>query len=170
MALLENLRAAIDYVQAQNGWQDGDRVRLVFHVYKRLKDSEIVAVKDLVHELVDNRFVVEFAFLDISWSHPYRLFDTGQPGVQRRSGRYTSVKGEGFAERGTCLQLDKWRALLQLTGPRDVKTEEHGLPKPLLVDLHHNSDFTDLTYLLRQIYHLSYTSWRSYFPPPNRSP
>lgn len=163
-ALLESLRTVINYVQAQHNWQYGERVRLVFHVYKRLKDSEVEAVKRLVSELVADRFTVEYAFLDISWFHPYRLFDTAQQGAQSRYRSGGPRKGEGLPERGMCLQLDRWRALLQLTGPTDVKTETQGLPVPLLVELHRDSDFTDLTYLMRQIYHMAYLSWRSFFP------
>jgi hypothetical protein len=163
-ALLESLRTVISYVQTQHNWQYGERVRLVFHVYKRLKDSEVEAVKRLVNELVADRFTVEYAFLDISLSHPYRLFDTSQQGAQSRYRSGRQRKGEGLPERGTCLQLDRWRALLQLTGPTDVKTETQGLPAPLLVELHRDSDFTDLTYLMRQIYHMAYLSWRSFFP------
>ena len=62
------------------------------------------------------------------------------------------------------MQLDKSRGLLHLTGPGDVKTEEQGLPQPLLVELHSESSFTDMTYLLRQIYHFTYMSWQSFFP------
>ena len=73
-------------------------------------------------------------------------------------------KGIGVPERGVCLQLDSKRALLHLTGPTDIKTGEQGLPRPLLVSLHEESDLTDLTYLMRQIYHFTYVSWRSFFP------
>jgi len=159
-ALLTSLRTVIRYVQIQNDWQPGDNVRLVCHVYKRLKDSEVDAIKTVVRELLNDQFEVKFAFLDLSWTHPYRLVDTAQRGVRRGTG----VKGEGVPERGLCLQLDPRRALMQLTGPGDIKTGDQGLPKPLLVELHADSDFTDMTYLLRQIYHFTYTSWRSFFP------
>jgi len=45
-----------------------------------------------------------------------------------------------------------------------VKTGEQGAPRPLLVELHAKSDFTDLTYLVRQVFHFSFMSWRSFFP------
>lgn len=164
-ALLESLRVNIEYVQQHNAWQDGDRVRLVCHVYKRLKDCEVEAVKSLVNELVKD-FQVEFAFLDISWWHPYHIFDPMQNGERYwdwENGKY-QVKGIGVPQRGLCFQLDDRRALLHLTGPRELKTSSQGLPKPLLIDLHYDSDFTDLTYLIRQIYHFTYMSWRSFIP------
>src|SRR6185312_7752854 len=65
---------------------------------------------------------------------------------------------------GQCLQLSARSALLQLIGSEQVKTDLQGLPQPLLLDLHPESDFTDLTYLARQVFHFSYLSWRSFFP------
>ncbi len=165
-ALLESLRTVIEHVRKQNGWQAGERVRLICHVYKRLKDTEVQAIKELVSELVEDKFVVEFAFLDISWFHPYKLFDKLQPGdsywsyIQRKQ----LIRGKWLPTRGTSIQLDRWRALLQLIGPKEIKQADQGLPPPLLIDLHPDSDFTDLTYLVRQVFHLAYMSWRSFLP------
>jgi hypothetical protein len=163
-ALLESLRTTIAYVKEQNNWQAGDKVRLICHVYKRLRDCEADAIKSLIRELVADKYVVEFAFLDISWSHPYQIFDPAEKGKSYWTEGVKRIKGKGVPTRGICLQLDKSRGLLHLTGPGDIKTEEQGLPQPLLVELHSESTFTDLTYLLRQIYHFSYMSWQSFFP------
>lgn len=51
-----------------------------------------------------------------------------------------------------------------MIGTKEVKTDEQGLPRPLKLTLHHESDFRDMTYLARQVYSFSYMSWRSYFP------
>lgn len=163
-ALLDSLKATISFVQQQGSWKPGDRVRLVFHVYKRLKDTEVEAIKELVSGLVDAKYTVEFAFLDMSESHPYYLFNPNQLGKDKWIGGFKRTIGKGVPERGICLQLDKSRGLLHLTGPGDVKTEQQGLPQPLLVELHRDSTFTDMTYLLRQIYHFSFMSWQSFFP------
>lgn len=160
-ALLESLRTTVRYVESQNGWEAGDKVRLIFHVYKRLRDCEVEATKLLVHELVEGRYQVEFAFIDISSHHPYRLFDPSQRGAPAGRGK---TKGKGFPERGICLQLDRRRALLHLKGPKDIKTEDQGLPPPLLLELHPDSDFVSLPYLARQMYHFTYASWQSFFP------
>lgn len=163
-ALLDSLKTTINFVQKQGNWKPGDRVRLVFHVYKRLKDSEVEAIKELVSGLVDEQYTVEFAFLDMSWSHPYYLFNPNEPGKDKWIGGFKRTLGKGIPARGVCLQLDKSRGLLHLTGPGDVKTEMQGLPQPLLVELHRDSTFTDMTYLLRQIYHFTFMSWQSFFP------
>ena len=167
-ALLGILRNAVTKIMAENAWQQGDKVRLIFHIYKRLRNSEIDAIKLLVSELTDQNFTVEFAFLDISWWHPYHLYLSGQEGKRYwdREARKYQIKGKGVPDRGLCLLLDKHRGLIQLTGPSELKTAGQGLPKPIMASLHPDSDFDDMTYLLRQLYHFSYMSWRSFFPSP----
>ena len=56
-------------------------------------------------------------------------------------------------DRGKMLRLSKSEVLLILTGPRDVKRPEDGLPSPVLLRLHRESTFTDTTYLARQVYY-----------------
>ncbi len=113
--------------------------------------------------LLDEQFDVQFAFLDISQTHPYYLFAPGQPGVAYGTAQAQRIKGKGIPARGTALQLDERRALLHLAGPKDVKTDAHGLPQPLLIELHVDSDFSDLTYLVRQVLHFTHMSWRTFF-------
>ena len=164
-ALLDSLRTSIRFVQAQNKWESGDNVRLVSHVYKPLKRVEIKTVKQLVEELLGD-YVIEFSFLDISHYHPYQVFDLGQRGVSYRSyeSRRKGTKGVYVPKRGTAMLLGPNTALLQLVGAREVKTWEQGMPRPLLLELHRDSDFADLTYLVRQAFHFSFMSWRSFFP------
>lgn len=164
-ALLASLRNSIRFVRSQNGWEPGDSVRLVFHVYKPLKRVEIETVKRLVNELLGD-FPVEFAFIDISEHHPLQIFDPRQQGVTYRSfeTNRNARKGIFAPQRGTALLLSPRTALLQLVGANEVKTWGQGLPRPLLLDLHPDSDFSDLTYLVRQAFHFSFMSWRSFFP------
>lgn len=162
-ALIESLMIALTQVRENNGWEPGDQVRLVCHAYKRLKNCEVDAIKHVVRTLLEARFDVKFAFLDISQFHPYLLFAPNQLGEEYGSGRQRRRKGKGFPRRGTALQLDDRRALIQLAGPKEVKHNGHGLPRPLLLELHGDSDFTDLTYLVRQVFHFSHMSWRTFF-------
>ena len=164
-ALLESLRTTVRYVSDSHGWQPGDQVRLIFHVYKHLKHVEMDAIQELVKTMLAEKYRVEFAFLDISQYHVYQLFDPNSKGRtfwSPSAGR--RKKGVGVPDRGICLQLSRRTALLHLTGPAELKTDQQGLPRPLLVDVHPRSDFTDLAYLARQIYHFTYVSWRSFFP------
>ena len=164
-ALLASLRNSIRFVRAQNRWESGDNVRLVFHVYKPLKRVEIQTVKQLVNELLED-YPVEFAFIDISEHHPLQIFDPGQKGVTYRSfeTNRSARKGIFAPQRGMALLLGPRAALLQLVGANEVKTWGQGLPRPLLLELHPDSDFSDLTYLVRQAFHFSFMSWRSFFP------
>ncbi len=159
-ALLDNLQTTIQYVKEENNWQVGDSVRLIFHVYKPLKNVEIESIKKLVQGLTLDQYRVEYAFLDISEYHMYQIFDPAQKGKEYKS----DLKGKGVPIRGICYQLSNWLGLLQLTGPNELKTGYQGIPKPLLVELHPDSDFKDMTYLLRQIYHFTYMSWQNFFP------
>jgi hypothetical protein len=163
-ALLENLRMTIRHIREKNDWQQGDSVRLIFHVYKPLKYKEIEAIKQLVSDLVLDQYEVKFAFIDISHHHPIQLFDPSQTGKKYRSGGEDRYKGVGVPERGIARILDTRTALLHLTGPGDLKTDFQGLPRPLKIELHEESDFDDLIYLVRQIYHFTYMSWRSFSP------
>lgn len=163
-ALLENLRTTIHHVRGKNDWQPGDAVRLIFHVYKPLKHKEMDAIKALVAALISDQYEVKYAFLDISHYHPNQLFDPSQPGRRYKFGQENRYRGVGVPERGIALMLDKRTALLHLTGPGDVKTDYQGLPRPLKVELHEESDFDDLIYLVRQIYHFTYMSWQSFSP------
>ena len=164
-ALLESLQKSIRFVRTQNKWEPGDNVRLVFHSYKPLKRVEIETVKTLVKGMLGD-YLVEFSFLDVSRYHPYQVFDPRQTGVKYWSpemGR-RATKGVYAPTRGTAVLLGPRTALLQLVGPREVKTSEQGMPRPLLLELHQDSDFSDLTYLVRQAFHFSFMSWRSFFP------
>ncbi len=159
-ALLDTLKSTIDTVSRDMNWQGGDHVRLVFHAFKPFRDVEAGAVKALMDGL--GRYDVDFAFLEISEHHPYLLFDEGQEGVRDFETKQT--KGAYAVERGKMLQLSKSEMLLVLTGPRDVKRPEDGLPSPILLRLHRKSTFTDTTYLARQVYAFANHSWRSFFP------
>jgi hypothetical protein len=164
-ALLESLRKSTRFVRNQNRWEAGDPVLLVFHVYKPLKRVEIETVKTLVTEMLDE-YSVEFAFLDVSHHHPFQIFDPEQSGVEYWSPdlRQKAIKGVNAPSRGTALLLGPRTALLQLVGAHEVKTWEQGIPRPLLLELHPDSDFSDLTYLVRQAFHFSFMSWQSFFP------
>jgi hypothetical protein len=164
-ALLTSLRKSIRFVRDKNRWESGDPVRLIFHVYKPLKRSEIKVAKALVEDMLKEH-PVEFAFLDLSHQHPFQIFDSTQNGIEYWSqelGRQ-ATKGSYAPVRGTAMLLGSRIALLQLVGAREVKTWDQGLPRPLLLELHPDSDFSDLTYLTRQAYHFSFMSWRSFFP------
>ena len=73
--LTESLGETVNELSKRYGWSDGDRVRLIFHQrFKKYKNTEARAVKQFVDGL--SRFEVEYAFVHLSDSHNWRLFDT----------------------------------------------------------------------------------------------
>lgn len=159
-ALLEAMRTSFEQARTRMNWQKGDQVRLVFHSFKPMKDAEADAVKALAGDLKD--YAVEFAFLHVIENHPLLLFDTRQRG--ERDFRNGAIKGEHAPVRGIYQALSKTEALLILTGPRELKRAEDGMPAPLLLRLHRNSSFVDLNYLAQQVFQFSAHSWRSFLP------
>jgi hypothetical protein len=159
-ALLNSLRAAIDEVKARYAWQKGDSVRLIFHQsFKKFRTVEAQAVKDLVDSITD--FQVEYAFVHISTSHPWKVFDKNSRGVKHYE-NYT-MKGEYVPFRGLCVPLGPQTGLLTLIGPYQLKTELQGCPEPILVSVHEESTFNSWDYIAGQVYKLTFMSWRSFF-------
>lgn len=159
-ALLDALRVSFDQARSRMNWQKGDHIRLVFHSFKPMRDAEADAVKALADELRD--YTVEFAFLHVIEDHPFLLFDTRQRGV--RDFKSGATKGDHVPTRGIFQTFSRADALLTLTGPRELKQAEDGMPFPLLLRLHRNSSFIDLNYLARQVFQFSAHSWRSFLP------
>jgi hypothetical protein len=164
--LLTSLRTAVEQIKVRNAWQQGDDVRLIFHVFKPLKDLEARAVKQLVEGLVD--FRVEFAFLHVSEKHDWILFDRKSEGIRdwqiADPNQRGLQKGEYVPERGYAVPLGRFEILLTTIGPRGLMTSIQGAPRPLLLKLHRESTFEDLEYLAAQAYRFTSMSWRSLFP------
>ena len=162
-ALLESLRTAITKVKTDYNWQPREQVRLVFHAaFKSYSKEEVGSVKALMKELGD--YDVEYAFLEVSEDHPFVLFDTNQAGKFDYESRGT--KGVYAPERGQFIQLSNREILLCLTGSKEVKRPEDGIPKPVLLKLHRESSFQDITYLTRQAFVFACHSWRTFLPAP----
>src|SRR5262249_25773483 len=101
-ALLRALQTCIDEVKARNAWQPDDAIRLIFHVFKALRDTEAAADKNLVKGLLAQFRSVEFAFVHVGDEHDWYLFDTAAQGVgnavmpsgnRQPKGRYVPHRG-----------------------------------------------------------------------------
>ena len=159
-ALLANLKMTIEKIKVDMNWQRRDHIRLVFHSFKPLRNLEADAVKKAVEDLSD--YDVDLAFLHIADTHPFLLFDEKQSGVY--DFKTKGKKGTYAPQRGYFLHLSDYETLMSTTGPGDIKQVEHGMPRPILLKLHRNSTFTDMTYLARQVFSFTCHSWRSFFP------
>lgn len=160
--LLDTLRKSVNQVRADMNWQRREPVRLVFHAFKPLKDAETEAVKSLMAELGD--YDVDYAFIHVVDDHPYVVFDETQEGM--KDFETGMQKGVFAPQRGLFFRLSGKDVLIALTGPRDIKRAQDGLPRPILLSLHRNSTFEDTTYLARQVFTFASHSWRSFFPSP----
>ena len=160
-ALLDSLRETVTKVKRAMNWEAGSRVRLIFHAFKSMKNNEAEAVKQLMEEL--GEYDVEYAFLHVVNQHPYVLFDEAQSGIYDWEAKKNG-KGEFAPERKLFFRLSKHEVLLCLTGAKEVKRPQDGIPSPVLLRLHRSSTFKDTTYLARQVYTFSCHSWRSFMP------
>lgn len=158
--LLETLRLAVRQVRTDTGWQSARPVRLVVHAFKPFRDAEISAVKQVMEDL--GEFNAEFAFVHVVEDHPYRLFDLDQRGKPDK--RTQSTKGVLGPNRGLFMLLSEREVLLSLTGFKEVKRPEDGVPRPILLRIHEDSSFTDPVYLARQVYSFAGHSWQGFFP------
>lgn len=149
-------------MRERNGWREGDTVRLVFHAHRPLKG---VHVSDIVADCVSEAGVglnVQFAFITVSEQHPFRLLDKDFPGTKR--GRTEQPKAVYVPERGVLVEIDDHSRLLCTNGPTLIKRPGLPLPTPLLIRLHRQSTYTDLTYLSEQVLKFTSLSWRSVLP------
>lgn len=162
-ALLTSLREALNEIKRRYAWQKGDSVRLIFHQsFKRFKDVEAQAVKNLVNSITE--FQVEYAFVHISDSHTWKAFDMNAEGINHFDNYQWHKKGEYVPIRGLCISLGPQAGLLTLTGPRQLKTHLQGCPEPILISIHKESTFKSWDYIADQVFKLTFMSWRSFFP------
>jgi hypothetical protein len=161
-ALIHSLRETVTTVREDQNWTKNDSIHLVFHTFKPLKDSEIIAVKSVMEELGD--YDTKYAFIHFVDDHPFYVFDENN--TKGVLSTHQKPKGQLAPPRGLLWKIDKHEALLSLTGARELKRSEDGIPQPLLLRLDRDSTFKDITYLCRQAFAFSCHSWRSFSPAP----
>jgi hypothetical protein len=156
------VRSDLEKIKKHMGWETGETVRLVFHLFKPFKRKEILAIQEAVKELT-GEYNLSYAYLTFAEQHPWLLIDRSQPGISdwNYPGKF---KGIFQPERDSTFKIDDYQFLLQLKGPKDVKTFSHGYSRPLLLKLHPLSTFVDMEYLVRQTSRFATNSWRSFFP------
>ncbi len=158
--LKASTKSILTEVKRRNGWQPGDRVRIVFHSAKPLKNVEI---DELIAECVADvagEQTVEFASLQVSQDHPFKIIDRSQRGVKWGQ----NLKGEFVPTRGFVMQLGASTRLLATNGPVQIKRPLSPLPTPLLVHLHKRSTSKSLDALTEQILKFTSMTWRSTSP------
>lgn len=148
-------------IKKRNDWQPDDTVRLVFHAARPLKNVEVADIIAECVAQVGSDQNIQFAFLTISHDHPFTMLDKSQPGIWVKGG---SRKGIYAPDRGTILQLGRYTRLLGTNSPRLIKRSSSPFPTPLLIHLHPQSTYYDLTYLSEQVLKFTSLSWKSLLP------
>jgi len=170
--LLRSLKSSFQILEKEQGWNEGDTIRLIFHIFKPIKNVEFEVVSALIQQFT--KFKIQFAFVTISKTHPFKLFEPSQQGIASRYGN-GEPKGAYIPDRATNVFLDSNSALVQMFGARELKTEKHGMSNPILVRIRtpqgnfENQDvekllFTDISYIVQQLFSFTYLSWRSFLP------
>lgn len=147
-------------IKTQNNWQPNDTIRLVFHAARSLKNVDVADIIAQCVAQVGDQQNIEFAFLTISHDHPFTVLDKWQRGIVKHGVR----KGIYAPERGMIVQLGRYTRLLCTSSPRLMKRPTTPLPAPLLIHLHPQSTYYDLTYLSEQVLKFTSLSWKSIFP------
>jgi len=166
--LLASLKGSIKRISSEQGWKEGETVRLIFHIFKPIKNTEFDVISQLVRDITE--YKIRFAFVTISKVHPYLLFEPNQPPVSANT-----TKGEFIPKRGSNIFLDPESCVVQMIGPTELKTPRHAMSTPILIRIRTpkgNSEhaniaqllYYDLSYITQQIFAFTYLSWRSFLP------
>ncbi len=163
--LLKSLTQSFTRLEKEQGWSVGDTVRLIFHIFKPIKNTEF----DVISQFIKNNtnYKIKFAFVTIGKSHPFLMFDHTQTG--------TNQKGAFIPDRATNLFLDSETCLIQMLGAKDLKTSKQAMSTPIQIKIrtpqgnYANNElndllYYDLTYIAQQIFSFTYLSWRSFLP------
>lgn len=158
--LRESTVAVLREVKQRNNWLPGQTVRIVFHAFKPLKKVEVADIIASSVKEVGSEQTIEFAFLNISQDHSFTLLDMAQRGITWKN----QTKGVYVPRRGLTVQVGRYTRLVTSTGPQMVKRANLALPRPLLIHLHKQSTYRDLSYLSEQVLNFTTLSWRSTLP------
>lgn len=170
--LLESLKSSIERLEKDYAWQEGDTIRLIFHIFKPIKEIEFGVVKELIKQF--DKFKIQFAFVTLSEFHPFLMYDETQKGKQKWQG--AELIGGLVPQRGANIVLDPSSCLVQTLGVNEMKTNKFGSSKPLLIKIRQPQResetydeveeflFTDLHYIANQIFKFTYLSWRGFLP------
>lgn len=169
--LLRSLQQSILRLSSEQGWSDGETVRLIFHIFKPIKNIEFDVISQLIKEIT--QYKIKFAFVTISKYHPNILFDINQHGVTKFGSNL--LKGEYIPIRASNVFLDSETSIVQMFGANELKTSRQGISTPIQIKIrtpqgnYNNTElndllFYDLAYITQQIFSFTYLSWRSFLP------
>lgn len=133
--LIDTLTQAFD----RQGLSEGDRVRLLFHLFKEAgREYELEAVKNALKHF--KAYDIQYSLVHLSYNHNFRVFNN---------------EGRSAPDRGTFVQLSYRQALLHLGGRSVV---------PIQVRLDRRSEYKDIYEITRQVLYFTHLSYRSFIP------
>lgn len=151
------------------GWGEGDIVRLVFHSTKPLTKHDMSTVAQVAVRELGAKVQFETAFVTIRRDHPFKVVAPNARGrkglVELASGGYGFAQvGQCVPERGVVVDLGRTRRLVCVHGTILTKRQGEGIPQPLLLELHPESSYRDISAVARQVFHFTGLSWGSMKP------
>ena len=149
-------------MRKRNGWQPGDKVRLIFHSARPPRCIDFASLMTEAVEAIGDKYDIEMAFLTVSQDHPLMLFDESQAGRETSNGR----KGEFTPDRGLIVRTGRYSRLITTSSVTLVKGAGLPLSHPLHIHLMRGSSYCDLEYLAEQVIKFTQLSWRSTQPAP----
>ena len=123
----------------KKGLSEGDRVRLIFHLFKEAgKKYELTAINNALKHF--RQYDVQYSLVHLSYGHNFRIFKD---------------QGQIRPNRGTFIQLSSRQALLHLGGRSIV---------PIQVRLDERSEYKDLYEITKQVLYFAHLSYRTFIP------
>ena len=133
--LIDTLKRAF----LQKGLSEGDRVRLIFHLFKEAgREHELEAVDNALKHF--KAYDIQYSLVHLSYNHNFRIF---------------ANQGHRAPARGTFIQLSYRQALLHLGGRSVV---------PIQVRLDERSEYKDIYEITKQVLYFTHLSYRSFIP------
>ena len=123
----------------RKGLSKGNRVRLIFHLFKEAgKKHELIAIDNTLKRF--REYNIQYSLVHLSYYHNFRGFKN---------------RGQDRPDRGTFIQLSSRQALLHMGG-RSVA--------PIQIRLDKRSEYKDLYEITRQVLSFAHLSYRTFIP------
>ena len=140
--LVNTLRQAFE----KKGLSAGDKVRLLFHLFKEAgKKHELIAIDNALGHF--NQYDVQYSLVHLSYGHNFRIFKD---------------QGKKPPYRGTFVQLSSKQALLHMGGRSVVPIQVRLDKRP---EYDERSEYRDLYEITRQVLYFAHLSYRTFMPP-----
>ncbi|WP_437606339.1 Piwi domain-containing protein [Sorangium sp. So ce834] len=165
VALSRSVTEILARLKHDQAWRRGDRVRLIVHTRKPLKNTDISSVIHAATRELSTDICFETACLTVHRDHPWKVVEPRQNGRNRNSATNSSAntptRGERVPSRGTVVHLGARQRLLCVKDGTLMLRDTDPMPQPLRLELHKHSTYENMNALTRQVLDFAGLSWRS---------